>query len=52
MCPQKNDTMDKCLIDESKNILGPFKCNKDYECKGSRVCTDWGWCYGDSNCTE
>ncbi len=33
-------------------MLGPNKCHGDSDCQGSRTCSEWGWCQGDSNCPD
>lgn len=39
-----------CNYDESRNELGPNKCQKHTECQGLRTCSNFGWCQGDSGC--
>lgn len=40
-----------CNIDESKNSLGPNRCeNNDAQCNGDRTCSQWRWCQGIANC--
>jgi hypothetical protein len=31
--------------DEATNPGGPNRCNNDYQCSGTRTCSDWGWCH-------
>ena len=39
-----------CMIDETKNWLGPSKCAYAWECQGSRQCTRGEYNKGDGFC--
>ena len=41
-----------CTIDEAMNELGSNKCRNDLECNGDRICSEHGWCQGESHCPD
>ena len=41
-----------CDIDELENKFGAHQCLVSDECKGTRVCTTFGWCRGKTLCEE
>lgn len=34
--------------DETKNILGPHRCETHADCDGARMCSAFGWCHGSA----
>ena len=41
-----------CWIEEEFNEWGPGMCTDDNQCKGERVCSEYYYCVGYSNCAE
>ena len=50
--PEPQPDPETCSVDESQNPLGPGQCSNSAECRGERVCSEFGWCRGEANCPD
>ena len=50
--PEPEPLPEMCMIEEEFNEMGPGMCSDDTHCKGERVCSEYYYCVGYSNCAD
>ena len=50
--PEPDLKLEKCELVEDFNEMGPGMCSDSNQCRGERVCDEFYYCIGYSNCKD